>query len=230
CFASEPTPAQPERRRASLARLFVDAKHEAEELWRNPRVRMAVALAFWIQFTVSATAPLVELHVRDLWKGDPRALHLVTGALFTGMALSSLVAAQAWGRLGDRIGHARALLLAALATAALLLGHALAASLIAFALVRPLLGAAMAGSAPCAYAIAAGETNVTNRGNGLGIVFSGRSFAIAFAALCGGWLSSSLGIRGVFAASAAALALVAFLNWPAWSTRGSEERATMREA
>lgn len=229
-FAIEPPAAHPERRRASIVRLFVDAKREAEELWRNARVRTAVALAFWIQFTVSATAPLVELHVRDLWRGDERALHLVTGALFTGMALASLVAAPAWGRLGDRIGHTRALLLAAIATAALLLGHALAASLVLFALARPLLGAAMSGNAPCAYAIAAGETSVTNRGNGLGIVFSGRAFAIALAALCGGWLSSSLGMRGLFAASAAALALVAFLHWPVWSEQAAERRATVREA
>jgi DHA1 family multidrug resistance protein-like MFS transporter len=224
--AVEPPSAPSERTRASLARVLVEAKREAEALWRNPRVHTAVVLGFWIQFAVSATAPLVELHVRDLWRGDPRALHLVTGALFAGMALSSLVAARAWGRFGDRIGHTRALLLAALATAALLLGHALVASLLVFAFVRPLLGAAMAGSAPCAYAIAAGETDVANRGNGLGIVFSGRAFAIAFAALCGGWLSSWLEIRGVFAVSAAGLALVAFLHWPAWSTRSATMRAT----
>jgi len=164
--------------------------------------------------------------VRDLWTGDERAQHLVTGALFTGMALASLVATRAWGELGDRIGHARALALAALATSGLLLGHALATSLIAFALVRPLLGAAMAGNAPCAYAIAAGETDVSHRGNGLGIVFSGRSFAIALAALTGGWLSSWIGIRGLFAVSAVALATIAVVYGPVRAPRN----ATMRRA
>jgi DHA1 family multidrug resistance protein-like MFS transporter len=214
CFAHEQGELRREQATLRWPGVFAQAKREAEELWKNPRVRAAVVLAFWIQFAVSATAPLIELHVRDVWRGDESMRHYITGALFTGMALASLVATQAWGRLGDRIGAQRALWISGCATAALLLSHAFVPGLLLLAFSRPLLGAAMAGNAPCAFAVAAAETDVAHRGGGLGIVFSGRSLAIAFAALCGGCLSTLLGIRGLFAASALALGVVMLLHLP----------------
>jgi len=205
--------------------LLQRAKREADAAWSNDQLRTAMVLAFWIQFAISATAPQMELHVRDLVLGDVGYVHALTGALFTAMALSSLLATAPWGRLGDRIGHRRALVASALVSAVALFAHAIAPTVVALLVARVVLGAASAGSVPCAYGVAAQETSSDRRGAAMGIVFSARALAIAIAALTGGWLSPVIGLRGLFALSAIVLCAAAFAARRAPTQVSAEPRA-----
>jgi DHA1 family multidrug resistance protein-like MFS transporter len=224
--------AQPQLERRRSARgwtsalgLLLRAKREADAAWSNDQLRAAMVLAFWIQFAISATAPQMELYVRELVVGDAALVHAFTGALFTAMALSSLLATAPWGQLGDRVGHRRALVACALVSALALLAHALAPTVIALLAARIALGAASAGSVPCAYGVAAQETSTDRRGAAMGIVFSARALAIAIAALAGGWLSPVVGLRGLFALSAFVLCAAALAARRAPTGVGAEERS-----
>jgi MFS family permease len=72
---------------------------------------------------------------------------------------------------------------------------------------RIVLGAGMAGASPCAFGLAAAEIPVERRGSGIGVVFSARTLALALSAMCGGWLSQWIGIRGLFLCGAVTVGL-----------------------
>lgn len=209
--------------RASVSQAVSDARRDFGELWANPRLRAGLGIVFWAAFALGATSPILELHVRDLVDGPVDLAAFLTSLLFSATALVNLLAMPAWGRRGDSVGHGRALVHSALASAVALAIQAvpvygvLLVSRIAF-------GAALAGSAACSFGLAAAETPVDRRGGAFGIVFSARTLAAAIAAPLGGWLAGRIGVPGVLLACATALF---------WSARGlwtGQRRPSARNA
>jgi len=196
----------PTQRRAStpgtgLRTALRESLGDLGELRRNRTVRAAVLLLFGMQFGLGATNPLLELYVREL-RSHVAWISPSTAALFSAMALASLVAMPLWGRYGDRKGPYRALLRCSAWSAAALLLHAAAPGYEVLLLARVALGAAMAGSAPLAFGVAAAESSAERRGGAFGVVFSARALAVSLAAVSGGFLSALIGIRGLFVAAA----------------------------
>ena len=165
-------------------------------------LRGVVVFLFFLQFGMGITNPLMELFVRDVLGGDSPDVARVTGSLFSSMALVNLFAMPWWGSYGDKVGHSKALGLCSL-LASLALGlHAIVPTIALLFIVRMFLGAGMAGASPCAYGLAATELPVERRGGGMGLVFSSRTLALSLSAMCGGWLSEWVGIRGLFVVGA----------------------------
>ncbi|HVS10644.1 MAG TPA: MFS transporter [Planctomycetota bacterium] len=196
----------PTQRRAStpgtgLRTALRESLGDLGELRRNRTVRAAVLLLFGMQFGLGATNPLLELYVREL-RTSVAWISPSTAALFSAMALASLVAMPLWGRYGDRKGHYRALLRCSAWSAAALLLHAAAPGYEVLLLARVALGVAMAGSAPLAFGVAAAESSAQRRGGAFGVVFSARALAVSLAAVSGGFLSALVGIRGLFVGAA----------------------------
>ena len=172
---------------------------DLRELRGNSELRSAVVLLFWIQFALGSSTPQLELYVRDL---DSRWLVPSTAALFSVLAAANLLAMSRWGRVGDLRGHHRALLQCTFWTGAALLLHALAPDYEVLLVARVLLGLAAAGSSPLAFGVAAAGTPVERRGGAFGVVFSARALAGALSAMAGGWISASIGVRGLFCVGA----------------------------
>ena len=168
---------------------------DLRELRGNAELWSAVRLLFWVQFAVGATNPQLELYVRELGSSF---MEPSTAYLFSVLAAANLFALPRWGRLGDRGGHHRALLMCTLWTGAALLLHALAPGYEVLLVARALLGFAAAGSGPLAFGVAAAATSADRRGGAFGVVFSARALAVAVSAMTGGWLSAWIGVRGLF--------------------------------
>lgn len=190
-----------------VMKLLRGAIEDSREALKSPALRGAVVLIFWLQFGMGVTNPLMELFVRDLSGSDGAGAARTTGALFACMAAVNLVAMPWWGGHGDRIGHGRALTQCAGVAALALAFHAVVPVMLALFVVRIALGAGMAGASPCAFALAASEIPVERRGSGIGVVFSARTLALSLSAMCGGGLSSLIGIRGLFACGAVVVGL-----------------------
>lgn len=208
-----------------LAREDVNARREMEPGGMNPKalfkaavtdlrealaireLRATVVFLFWLQFGMGVTNPLMELFVGDISGGDSASVARTTGALFSAMAAVNLVAMPWWGSHGDKIGHVRALGRCAILVCAALALHSVVSALALLFILRIVLGAGMAGASPCAYGLAAAELPIDRRGGGMGIVFSARTLAISLSAICGGWLSQWVGIRGLFVAGAVLILL-----------------------
>jgi DHA1 family multidrug resistance protein-like MFS transporter len=203
-----------------LAKEDAGARQKVSRLERTPRallqaavsdlkaafaireLRGVVVFLFFLQFGMGITNPLMELFVRDVLGGDSPDVARVTGSLFSSMALINLFAMPWWGSYGDKVGHSKALGLCSL-LASLALGlHAIVPTIALLFIVRMFLGAGMAGASPCAYGLAATELPVERRGGGMGLVFSSRTLALSLSAMCGGWLSEWVGIRGLFVVGA----------------------------
>ena len=158
-------------------------------------LRAAVILMFVIQFGVGATNPLLELFVEEVTGGG----RIGTGALFSILAATTVVAMPLWGRFGDRVGHRRALVLCALASGIVIGLHGVAASFAGLVVGRVLLGASASGAGPISFGVAAAETGPDRRGGAFGVVFSARALSVSLGAISGGAIAAGLGIRGLFA-------------------------------
>lgn len=184
-----------------------------------PVMRPALAVLFCVQFGIGATNPVLELFVRDLvaedglsflgWElGRPQ----LTGVLFSTTAILNVVAMPGWGRRGDQRGHLRTLFMAAAGVSGSLLICGLAPVFGALLLGRLLLGLSAAGTGPTAFGVAAVVVPEENRGAANGAVFSARAMALALSSMLGGALAAVVGLRGLFLAGAAAVALAVVLG------------------
>lgn len=209
----------------SFAHAVAGSWDDLRELWRNKTLRASLAIVFCIQFAIGTTNPILELHVRDLMRGDPAHLSLATSALFSGMAAVNLLAMPVWGRLGDRTGHARALVTVALFSGLALIAQGLASVFLALLVARLVFGAVMAGSSPLSFGLAAQEATVDRRGGAFGVVFGVRTMAIALSAILGGWLSRYVGIRGLFVLGGAVVLSTAW-----WMRVAAQRRESLRSA
>jgi DHA1 family multidrug resistance protein-like MFS transporter len=189
-------------------RLLHALVRDLADLWRVPRLRALLLLLFCVQFGLGATNPVLELFVRDLVpEASPERLTHLTGILYSVLNVLLVVAAPVWGPIGDRVGHARALLAASAIGAAALVGSGLATTFAVLVAARVLLGAGVAGLGPTSFGLAAESVPPDARGAANGAVFSARALALATSAMVGGFLSSVLGIRGLFLTAGVLLAL-----------------------
>jgi len=192
------------------------------DFWRRAELRSALTLLFCVQFGVGAVLPLLRLYVEEL-SGAENA-DALTGFLFSSIAVVLLVATPFWGRLGDRVGHARALGASTAGTAAALVLHAIAFGFASLVAVHVVLGAVVAGSNPSAFGAAAGATSTSERGSAFGLVFSARALARSLAAMVGGLLAAWVGLRGLFVVAGTLVALALFARAGASRRRVSHPR------
>ena len=205
-FATEDTSERKEG--GAEGRLLQALVRDLAELWRVPRLRAVLVLLFAVQFGLGATNPVLELFVRDLVPdASPERLTHLTGILYSVMNVLLVIGAPIWGPIGDRVGHARALLAASAIGAAALIGSGLATSFAVLVAARVVLGCGVAGLGPSSFGVAADVVPPHARGAANGAVFSARALALAMSAMIGGWLSSFLTIRGLFLTAGVLLAV-----------------------
>ncbi len=190
---------------ASMRALLAEALDDLRRLFANKNIRWALLILFAEQFGLGATNPLLEIHVENLLGVAPGEAADRTAWLFSALATVGVVATPLWGRLGDRIGHERALRASAISSGLLLGFHALAASYTALFALRVALGATTPGSNVAAFGVAALETEHDRRGGAFGAVFSARALAVSIGAMFGGALSSLVGIHGLFVLTGAGI-------------------------
>jgi len=213
-FAHEDHSLRVSLERWSPSSVLAGAWGDLARLLKKRPIRSAVVVLFTVQIGMGATNPLLELFVRDIWEGDRERVPQLTAYLFTAMAGAALFATPLWGRIGDRIGHSRALVVAAALSAAVLFLHSVAAGFVTLAVARVLIGCFSTGPNTTAAGIAATGTKVENRGVAFGAVFSARAFAVSLGSVLGGAASAVVGIRGLFVLAGTLVVVVLVLQRP----------------
>lgn len=171
---------------------------------RARRLTALVMLLVTADLTLwSAVVPLLP-HYRS-------ALHLTTtqaGLVLAVFSAAVVVVAVPAGHVADRLGPKRvtAAGVAAMLLATVLLG--VAQNLGELLVARTIQGAADAAVWTAGVAWVAAETPVARRGRVVAVVEGGATVGIILGPLVGGVVSSVLGIRGAFLASAAVLAVL----------------------
>jgi DHA1 family multidrug resistance protein-like MFS transporter len=203
-----------------LRDLFGDLFVRLFSMLKKPRLGLALGFLFAAQFGIGATNPQLELFVGQLEPGisaDLVGRH--TAWLFSAMALCGVFAMPFWGRVGDRFGHGRVLLMAAGMAGLALCLSGLAPGYWTLFGGRVLLGLFASGLGPAAFGLVALVTPREEQGAANGAVFSSRALAMATSSMLGGFFVGAVGMRALFLAGG-----VALLFLTVWATRRMWER------
>ena len=155
-----------------------------------------------LRFGMAVLTPVLSLFVKSL-SPDTTRVATLAGAAVSVTALTSSIAALVAGRLGDRFGLKRVLLVCSLGVAAAYAAQATARTTTQLLLLRAIQGVFVGGTMPMATALLARSTPTSRRGVVFGISNSVTSGARALGPIVGAAVANLLGMRSVFLTAAA---------------------------
>lgn len=173
-------------------------------------VPLAYALRFLANLGSSLLIPFAPLFIATLLTDDAR-LNTFTGLVIGVSAGAGTITAVFLGRLGDRRGHRRVLLWAALLTGLFYLPQSLVTNAWQLLALQALSGAAAGGIVPSLSALLARFTEPGEEGSVFGLDNAIVAASRAAAPLLGALIAFWLGLRATFIAAAFVYLLVALL-------------------
>jgi EmrB/QacA subfamily drug resistance transporter len=180
------------------------------ELGPKLPVRLVAAIALASGLT-PLNSTMLSVVLRPLGAAFDRDEATLTRALVTSYLVTCIVMQAPGGKLGDRLGHRRALLFGQAAFALAALAGLLAPSLGWLVAARVVMASAGALIIPSATALLRTELPAELRGRAFGAFGATMALSAALGPLVGGQLTSALGWRAVFAVNLVLLPISALL-------------------
>ena len=168
------------------------------------------ATSFVIQFAAQSIGPILALYVREL--GQKENLLFVSGVIVSSMGLSSMMSAGIMGRLGDKVGNHRLLILAQVYSAVIYVLCGNATSPVELGIYRFLFGLGTGALVPGINAILSkmAPKSAISRVFAFNQVFFYLGGVIG--PLAGSLVANQFGYKSVFYATAACVALSCIFN------------------
>ncbi|MBV8086138.1 MAG: MFS transporter [Chloroflexi bacterium] len=186
---------------------------------------------FSAQFGVSAVQPTLPLFVQVLQPNESVAA--TTGVIFTVAGVVAAVASVIWGRVGDRIGFRRLLLMMAIGAGLIYIPEGLVQTAGQLIVLRGILGIFDGGLLPSVSALIGqrsmqSQEGQASQGTTFGFVNLANAIGFALGPLSGGLIAASLGLRAQFFITAGILlAIAALLPFVLRDPIGPSRRATV---
>jgi len=177
---------------------YQSAWENAKFLFKNATLWPTVRIQFLSNFSLMAIQPILALFVMELARGSHERLGTLTGLVISSSAFSMMLGAPFWGRIGDKWGQKKVLILCFFAAALTFIPQGLASKILYLALGRFVLGFFMAGLSPSLQALISHHSPPARRAGILGVSFAITLMGNALGPLCGGFLGGSLGLRSPF--------------------------------
>jgi DHA1 family multidrug resistance protein-like MFS transporter len=188
-------------------------------IFRSPVLFAVMFISMSIQVANFSIQPLLALYVSEL--GEFENVAFLAGIAFSATGLGNLLATRKWGRLGDRIGYEKVLLLLLLLAAVFFIPQAFVTSVWQLAILRFLFGISLGGIIPCLTAYIRLVSPATIQGEVLGYHVSFRFLGNVIGPVMGGMVAGFSGISSVFfVTSFICLASAGLL----WSTMHRQEK------
>jgi MFS transporter, DHA1 family, multidrug resistance protein len=166
---------------------------------RDRQLIVMMLVVFSIQYGANVVLPILPLFVQQLDAGGSAAT--LTGVIYTVAGVVAAVSSVGLGRLGDRIGHRRVLIVLALGAGLFYIPQAFVRSVLQLIVLRGLLGFFDGGLLPSANAIISAGTHGEGRGSHgttYGLIYLATGLGFGLGPLSGGFIAATLGIRSVF--------------------------------
>ncbi|QDY40703.1 MFS transporter [Candidatus Pantoea soli] len=176
-----------------------------------PLVRLMWLSGMLLIFASMSIEPIITLYISEFVQGE-QAITVMAGLVMAAAALGSILSAPRLGRLADRIGHGRVLVYGLLICALLLIPQAFVTAAWQLIVLRFLMGMALGGLMPCITTLIRHNVPQGQVGKMLGYATSAQYAGQVCGPLFGGFLGGALGMRPVFLATCAVMALCALLN------------------
>ena len=173
-----------------------------EDIRTRGRDRQLLAMLFVIfsiQFGANVVLPILPLFVQQLDAAQSAAT--LTGIIYTVAGVVAAVSSVGLGRLGDRVGHRRVLIVLALGAGLFYIPQTFVTSALQLIVLRGLLGFFDGGLLPSANAIISSGTSGQGRGSHgttYGLVYLATGMGFGLGPLAGGLMAATLGLRSVF--------------------------------
>lgn len=175
-----------------------------------PGMAPLYGMTFLRSLGISFITPILALYVLTLHRGESGATAL-TGAIIGAAALSSAFSAVYLGRLGDRIGHERVLVISTLAAVAIYLPQAFVTTPWQLLAMQALTGVAVGGLVPSVAALMNLWSPGGSQGATYGLENSVQAAARTVAPLIAAAVAAVVGYRSVFLGAAGVYVLILFL-------------------
>lgn len=191
---------------------------KADGIWAAiPDKRPVIAMLFTgllLMVANMSIEPIITVYVAQLLDNQAHVT-MISGVVMAAAALGSILSASRLGKLADRIGHARVIIVALAISAALLIPQAFVTQGWQLIVLRFLMGLSLGGLLPCIISVI--RHNVPDRvaGGILGLATSSQYAGQVVGPLAGGFVGGHFGMRAVFLGTCVLMALGALFNWQA---------------
>lgn len=156
--------------------------------------------------------PFLPLYVQALGSQTGTSIEFWAGMVFSGQAITMMIASPIWGALADRYGRKIMLERAMFGGSIILLLMGFARSAEELVLLRTIQGL-ITGTIPAANALVAAVAPRERMGYAMGMLQVGFWIGIATGPLIGGIIADTFGFRATFALTSALLLVAGILIW-----------------
>lgn len=162
-----------------------------------PGIVSLMAIFFLFNFSINLAIPIIPLFIEEVGNLKTKVAS-TTGLLLAISGVTASLSAAAIGRLSDRLGHQRTLIINMFLTSLTWLAHGLAQSIGQLFVVRTLFGLAAGGNLPTMNALVAKFAQKESYGKAYGLMTSMTCLGMTLGPLTGGVLASYMGLRWAF--------------------------------
>lgn len=193
---------------ADAATRRVPVGEAIREFWRIPVVRHCIIAVLLCQCALMLVNPQLALFLKQILDDGPN-LNRAVGWVIAAPALSSLLAAALWGRLGDRRGHALAWSFALTGAAFVSFPTALVAGVWSLFFARFCLGFFTAAFNPLSHSAVAHAVPQERTAGAFSMLSSAQMLGACIGPFASGPLATVMGIRPLFPAAGVCLLFAA---------------------
>ncbi|REK74666.1 MFS transporter [Paenibacillus paeoniae] len=190
---------------------------------RNRTLIHMLLILVVFQLSLNMIQPLLSLHIAELQGGEKGAA-LSAGLVLSLIGIAGIIASPLWGRLGERKGYYRILILCLLCGGTVVCVQYFVEALWLFAMVQFVFGLFMAGIVPIINTLMVQNTDEQFRGRSFGLTAGANQFGSMLGPLIGGLLGLFLGIHSIFVATGIIMAGTGLIVW----MKRSRERSIAR--
>jgi MFS family permease len=183
--------------------------HSTKELIKhivqNPILLTALLISALIQIAHFSIQPILSLYVTELHGKSNIAFY--SGIAFSAAGLGNLLMARNWGKIADKHGYVRILVILLFVAGIVYMPGAIVTNLWQLVVIRFVLGIALGGIVPVQIAYLRQETPISMQGEVIGYNTSLRFFGNIIGPMLGGFISGYFGFSSVFVSTSTLLLL-----------------------
>lgn len=172
------------------------SKAVIQHIIRNPILLTVMLVSTLVQMAHFSIQPILSLYVSELH--GPENLGFFAGIAFSAAGVGNLLMARQWGKIADRHGYIKTLVILLLLAGVFYLPGGFVTSMWQLVLVRFALGVTIGGIIPVRIAYIRQEAPIAMQGEVLGYNTSLRFFGNIIGPVMGGLISGYLGFSAVF--------------------------------
>ncbi|KOP66238.1 MFS transporter [Bacillus sp. FJAT-18019] len=204
----------PGKERVSVINTFKVAGH-------NKALLTVLMLTVLTQFSVMTIEPVLPLYIAQI-NGSSTHTSMIAGFVFSIVGIASILFAARWGRLADKIGFQKVLLIGLLASGIGSLAQILFSNIWAFSAIRFAYGAFFCAVFPALNGLVVQNTASEFRGRAFSLNQTANQIGGMAGPLAGGLISGNFNIHSVFLMTGVLMLITTAITY--WTMRSSRQQ------